>query len=148
MSTFETSQRIIWRSMLLAQGIMALVMISAPAVVAPGQEPPGLLAWGFLLAALAMAVTAVLAWRYASGESATLNRLLRESGPRAVRRRTFHAIAWALDEAITVLGLVLVFLGGSLTTGLAFAAAGILLTLLHRPAAPAAGAGGGSGNGE
>jgi hypothetical protein len=48
-------------------------------------------------------------------------------------------LAWALDEAIAILGLVLCILGAPLPYWLPFSAIGFGLTLLHRPREEASG---------
>ena len=124
----HTRALVIWGSFLFAQALFVALLLAG--IVPAGRSQPAHLVTIFSLLALAAGIGAHIMWRRAR---APLDRVMREV-PDPVALLPFYIVAWALDEAVALLGLVLGFLGFPAVVWSAFSAAGFILTLVHRPA--------------
>lgn len=126
-----TSSRIVWAAFLASQAAFLVVALS---LEPRGLPPPRAVAVAFGVLAAFQAVLADLFFRRAErlaaappGRGAPTEEARR---PAALRRAL---VAWALDETIALLGLVLALLGASASTWGGFGVVAVVLLVLHRP---------------
>jgi F0F1-type ATP synthase membrane subunit c/vacuolar-type H+-ATPase subunit K len=121
--------QLVWGAMLASQAVYFGVLLAGLGSAGVLASPPAVLPGVLAAVAASQAVGAHILWRRASGAGLPLH---------AVRRNPVAAfqsylIAWALDEAIGIYGLVLGLLGFGSETWAAFCAGGAVMLLLHRP---------------
>ena len=125
------TSRILWLALLAAQGLYVALLLSGVARLRG--EPLEIPALPLALAGVAVAtgVGAHGFWRRASGTARPVH-----AAPDPASAFTSYLLAWVLDESIGIHGLVLGLLGFGPGVWAPFSAAGLALTLLHRPAGP------------
>ena len=109
----------LWLAMLSSVILYAVVVV----VVTPSMEPISLPAAVFPVAAILAGFAGFVAHRRMTEESR------RDSAP----LHPMELLAWVLDEAVGVIGLVAAILAASPVTFVAYGVVSLVLLLLHRP---------------
>jgi F0F1-type ATP synthase membrane subunit c/vacuolar-type H+-ATPase subunit K len=118
---------LIWGSLLSAQVLFVVLLLSG--IVPAGRSQPGHLVTVLAVVALGAGIGDPM-WRRAR---APLDRVMRQT-PDPATLLPLYIVAWALDETIAIFGLVLGLLGFPPAVWGSFSTAGLILTLIHRPA--------------
>jgi len=123
-------RRVIWFTILAAQFFYVILILSGllPAAAEPLARP--YLVPVFAAFAAAFGFAAQMLWVRSGGAG---ERVARSQTGSAQAPAYYHIMVWALDEAVGVMALTLAVLGYGAGVWGSFAAAGIVLTLVHYP---------------
>jgi hypothetical protein len=120
--------KILW-SVLLAAQLIYVVVGQSGIAPAPSNSVSATIPTVFAFIALAMGGASHFFWRRATGARQPIQTPRPET---AIAFRSY-LLAWILDEAIAILGLILAFLAVSMSIWAPFSLAAFVLMWMHRP---------------